>query len=439
MLKMSESIFGKRWFVNWHKVPAEHCRRQGAVYIIVLAVVVNVTVIGLTAIYLARVRLKDVYSNDELREARLLAYSAVEHAIGMMNNYTGGTGNWRNDYINGQEITPINFSNGHMSFKLVDGDGDLADDPTDPLWIDGIGRVGDAIWVERAKARINQGLPLEFLRTVIHSRRQFDIQLAQQLTVSGAPSSTDSELLNNGTLVGDVEALSLSGSGSITGNMTIPAEKKGVPPQSLYDWYLARATTLTFSGNLQDIVLGPGVNEYDGSGANPDGMYYINTGGSNLDIQTMRLCGTLIVDVGAGTLNIYNVSMEPYREDFPVLIVKGNMYQNTDGGLLDESWENHNYNPVGAPYHAETDSDQSDTYSPGIRGLMHVIGDVELVQVANHYGVIVVDGRATINGLVNLVHDPDLMFNPPLGYTDDPNSTAMIIRGHSWSRQYAPQ
>jgi hypothetical protein len=405
----------------------------------VVAVAANLVVIGLAAIALVRVRVRGVHLDAGRREAQRLAYCGVEQAIAMMNNYTGGTGDWRADFTNDLETTPVDLGDGQVSFKLVDEDGDLADDPTDPLWIYGIGRAGDAVWVERAKARVDQGRPLEFLRTCIHSSGHLSVNNAKSLIAIGAPASSDGELLNDGSIDGDVEALSQSGSGTVTGSVTIPAEKKGIPPQSLYDDYVARATTLTYGGNIQEILLGPGVNEYDGSGGNPDGVYYINTGGSSLTINTTRLCGTLIVDVGAGTVNIYRVTFDPYREDFPVLIVKGNLYQQTPGTPLNESFQNHNYNPPGVPYLGEADSDTSDTYPAGIRGLIHVIGDVEFAGTNVQRGVVVVEGQALVDVAgVTLTHDPDLMYNPPLGYADDPNSTAMVIRGGSWSRQPAP-
>jgi hypothetical protein len=131
--------------------------------------------------------------------------------------------------------------------------------------------------------------------------------------------------------------------------------------------------------------------------------------------------------------------MEPYREDFPVLIVRGNVLANIFGTPMSESApNNHNFNPSGAPYRGEADGDTSDSYSSGIHGLVHVIGDLELTSVKESRGVYVVDGQVIVNGATQLVHDPELMFNPPLGYTEDPNSTAMIIRSRSWSRQSAP-
>jgi len=310
-----------------------------------------------------------------------------------------------------------------MSFILTDDDGDLTDDATDPLWIDGIGQVRDAVWVERARARIDGGLPLEFLRTALHCRKSLVVPGGTKVTAVGAPVSTDKDLTLNGTVTGDAEAVSTSGTGSVTGSLTVPVTEKGMPARTLFDHYVARATTLTNSGDMNRIVLGPGVNEYDGSGVNADGIYYINTGGSNLTIDGMRLYGTLVVDVGVSTLTISPCLMHPYREDFPVLIVKGAVSIVINIPQLDESAKSRNFNPTGAPYQGVSDADMTDTYPCGLFGLVHIIGDVALTDCGASKGVFVVDGQVTLAGQGSkIIHDPGLMLNPPLGYTDDPTA-----------------
>ncbi len=418
-------------------VPLRDRRRRGTIYVLVLAVGANILIIGLAAIYLSRVRLRQIRGDSEMRQARLLAQSAVEQAVSLMNNYTG---DWRQDFDNDVETSPLTLGGGQMSFILMDEDGSLDDDPIDPLWIHGIGRVGDTVWVERAKARVNQGLPLEFLRTAVHCRGNLTINPGFKLTVVGAPASTDAELVLGGTVAGDAEAFGLSGIGTVTGTFTVPSEKKGMPERSLFEDYIARATVLSYIGDVEHFVLSAGVNEYDGSGVNPDGVYYINTGGDDLSISEARLHGTLLVDVGSGLLSIDTCLMEPYRPDFPVLIVKGNAYYCFCSSTFPEGPPIvHNFNPTGAPYLGATDSDMSDTYSTGITGLVHIIGDLEVMNASFSRGVFVVDGNVTITGtLTKVIHDPTLMLNPPLGYTDDPNSTAMILSGGSWSRQPAP-
>ena len=407
-------------------------RRRGSVYVAVLGVAMIVGIIGLCGMHLARLQLKGTQATNGRQEARILAISAVDHAASMMNDNS----NWRTDYVNDVEVGPYSFGDNTFSWKLVDEDGDLADDTTDPLWVYGIGRVGDAVWYSRARARIDGGLPLEFLRTAIHSRGRLSVDSGKTLVVSGAPASTDSLLQNDGLVTGDAEAVSLSGSGVVSGTTTVPADRKGMPLRTIFDDYVARATTLSFSGDFDKVVLAAGVNEYDGSGLNADGVYYINTSNNDLSMGRMRLLGTLIVDVGSGTLTIeQNCLMESYRDDFPVLIVKGAVDADLQGGSLSES---SNFNPPGAPYLGQTDTDKNDSYPSEIRGLMHVIGSVTFSSNGVYRGVCIVDGSVTVSGTPTIVHDPSLMMNPALGYTDDPTSTEMIIDAQNWTCQPAP-
>ena len=407
------------------------CRR-GSVYVAVLGVAMIVGIMGLCGMHLARLQLKGTQATNGRQEARILAISAVDHAVSMMNDNS----NWRTDYVNDVEVGPYSFGDNTFSWKLVDEDGDLADDTTDPLWVYGIGRVGNAVWFSRARARIDGGLPLEFLRTAIHSSGRLSVVSTKTLVVTAAPASTDSLLQNEGMVTGDAEAVTLSGSGIVTGTTTVPADPKGMPLRTIFDDYVARATPLSYSPTITRIVLAPGLNEYDGSGLNSDGVYYINTSNNDLTLSTMRLLGTLVVDVGSGRLTIANAClMESYRDDFPVLIVKGAVDADLQGGFLAES---SNFNPPGAPYLGQTDTDKTDQYPSEIRGLLHVIGNITFTSNGVYRGVCVVDGSVTVSGTPTFVHDPSLMLNPPLGYTDDPESTEMIIDAQSWTCQPAP-
>jgi len=407
------------------------------VYLIVLAVGANVLVIALGAMALARVRLARIQAQDDVAQARVLAASAVAQAVGVMNGpATNAT--WRQDYTSGVATTPVSFGGGQISFTLTDADGNLSDDPTDPVWIDGTGSVGGAQWVERAQARIHGGLPLACLRTALHCGGTLEIATGATLTASGGPVSTDTRLVVNGSVVGDAEATTISGSGSISGTASAPVDPKGLPPRSLFDTYKARATVLPFNGNLDTMVLSPGVNEYGGD-LNADGVYSIDTQGASITIRNSRVWGTLLVDAGLGTVTLdgWNL-MEPYRTDFPVLVVKGRLVSGPDTGSLQEAACVHNYNPPGAPYGGQTDADMTDTLPNEIRGLVHVIGSASLLDQGLYRGVILVDGGTDVAGTQTVTLDPNLMDDPPLGYTGDPNSTQMIVKKGTWTRRPAP-
>ena len=409
----------------------------------VLGVALIVCICALAGMHLARLELKGAVGGNDLQRAQLLATSAIEHAVGIMNSSSQGNGQWRSSYTSGQETSAVQLGGGTFSFKLVDDDGNLADDAIDPVWVYGIGRAGQAVWVERARARTDRGLPLEALNTCLHSRSQIKVDDDATLTVSGAPASTDGHVNIAGTIVGDAQAVTKTGTGTITGTTTVPATRKGVPWSTIYSNYMARATQLTYTGNLDTVVLAPGVNEY-GGGLNADGVYYINTAGNHLRIRRVRLCGTLIINAGTKRVTIdRNCFLEPFRDDFPVLIIKGEttLGLSSTGSYeyLSESTEGHNFNPAGAAYQGTADTDTVDSYPSEIRGLVHVIGNVTFSGSGVYRGAVVVQGGVTVaSGTPRIVQDSNLILNPPWGYSSDPNSSSMIVQLQTWTRQPAP-
>lgn len=416
---------------------ASATRRRGSTYAAVMGTALIVSLIGFAAANVAQVRMRASQSRNDVRRARVLAQAGVARAIAVLNNDPS----WRSNHTSNVKTTPLNFGGGTTTYKLVDDDGNLADDPTDRVWIYGYGRVGNAVWVEKARARIDGGLPLECLRCALHCKGGLTVTsgLQHTLTPVGAPASTDNLLTVDGTLDGNAEAVANAGSGSITGTVLVPAAKKGMPLRALFTQYKSRATQLTYSGNLQGVILGPQLNDYDGTGTNADGLYFLNTGGSDVTLNNLRLIGTLVIDAGNGTVTIQTVNMAPQREDFPVLIIKGNVVVSQSALELSEVTALKNFNPAAAPYNNQSDADLLDTYPNRITGLVHVIGQLQVTSLGGNFkGAVVVDGSTVIDGPARIEHDPALMPDPPIGYTADPASVKMVLTRDDWSRTAAP-
>ena len=128
-------------------------RRSGSLYVAVIGVATIVTIIGLSAITLARAKLNTAQDKNDVYEARLLALSAVENAMSDIN----ANASWRSTYVNNVEYpaTPVTLGSGTMTCKFVDADGDLTDDNSDDATLFGIGRVGDAVHVHRVDVEVN--------------------------------------------------------------------------------------------------------------------------------------------------------------------------------------------------------------------------------------------------------------------------------------------
>jgi len=118
-----------------------------------MAVSTIVAIIGLSAIRVAQHKLKRSQSENDVYAARMLALSAVENAMSDINS----NGSWRSTYANNVEYpaTPISLNGGTITCKIVDADGDLTDDTSDPATLYGIGRVGNAVHVHRVAIEVS--------------------------------------------------------------------------------------------------------------------------------------------------------------------------------------------------------------------------------------------------------------------------------------------
>lgn len=313
-------------------------------------------------------------------------------------------------------------------------DGNLADDPNDPVRIFGKGVVGSSA---RAFSLLAwpSGQTLDVLRTPIHAGGE--LQLNGVLDVRGGPASSNAAISTNGrALLGDVEAQSLPSPADVTGSKSVPAPMKPMPSRLLFDLYANFASEIKFTdtlGRIAHAIISPRHHPYNLNDINPDGLYRIKVASaSTLTVHDCRIEGTLLVELLAGArLEIgSNMLWKPYRPDFPALIVYtqddlSTTVTLTCDGTLSESQSLVNFNPPDLPYYGDGDSDVTDTYPASLRGLIHIIRNTALPPLsATHViapnritGCIVADGPIRIQTASIIAADPQLLAHPPLGYT----------------------
>jgi len=397
--------------------------------VIVLAVALIVSVLGLGAILVRRIERRTSQATADVVQARLHALAAIE--IGRLR--IKDDSNWRNTFSSGVWEAGVPIGSGTYTLEGVDpNDNVLNNGDTHSLVLIGTGVQGLA----RQKVEVTlvaYEAPLEVLATCVHTDMELRIKSADLLTATGAPASANGNFDNRGTLDGSIEALSQSGAGTVTGTVTIPAPTKVMPDAGVLAMYMGMATEIPYSGDFDKHVLTPAVNTY-GGGLDPDGFYYLNTGGLDLVIKATRIHGTLIVDTAGGKVKVDDAAfLHNYRADYPVLIVKGMLDLTLDSGDygLDESTWVTNFNPSGAPYGGAADGDQLDTYPNEIRGLVHATLTLTLTQSTRVEGVVLCGGNLIEDGTNQIVHTPSLYDNPPPGFREPP---VMEISPGSWRR-----
>ena len=114
--------------------------RRGSAYLLVLGTSMLVTIIGIAAIARARVHHRVAATGYDAIEARLGAQSAVDLTLRKMASIT----DWRGSIPHDQWIVEGTVNGIELSYKVVDEDGDLEDDPEDAVRVYGRARVGAA-------------------------------------------------------------------------------------------------------------------------------------------------------------------------------------------------------------------------------------------------------------------------------------------------------
>jgi len=267
----------------WRVRHRRHTTRPGTIYVAVLGAATIVMILGLSGLTAVRIKARTANAEGESKKAHRSAHSAIVQ--GLFHIQTDS--NWRTTFTNGTWV-PYTFGGANLSWKVVDEqDGDLADDPTEPVRLHGKGEFGSSTQLLSVLLEVTKPQPMDALRTAVHSAGELYIKGGKSLTATGAPASTNGNFKIDGTLFGSVEAATQTGGGTVTGTVTIPAPAKNLPAATVFDDYKAKATILPYSGDIDTLVIAPGINEYILGQLNPDGVYFIDTVGNDLKIRVL--------------------------------------------------------------------------------------------------------------------------------------------------------
>ena len=397
--------------------------RRGSVYLLALGVSTLVTVIGLTALMTIRSNQRLARQSADRATAQTLALSAIEHALAAID----AAPEWRTMLQHDVEPGKIALGRGTFSWKLLDEiDGDLANDPTQPFKLQGIGRSGQA--VQMYSVRVDPvKTPLSCLESCLHGNGT--------ISFSGATVDADRFVSTNNSMnaVSAIINAPVQAVSNITGVAYNRTRETGVAPREMpdavtvFDYYLANGSEIPLGGLLLDgtgarvlerLVIGPGRNPLGLT--NPQGIYVIRCGGATVVIRDCRIVGTLVLlDPGVGSRVEGSVNWEPAVPTYPAMMVRGSMDIRMTTASLSESsgGSNVNYNPPGTPYNGSEDLDTSDSYPSIIKGLVYMteklINNTNGIRVE---GMIVVGQTTNVSGTVNVKYRRDIYQDAPPGF-----------------------
>ncbi len=396
-------------------------RRRGSVYVLIIGVSMLAATITIAATLAARSQARAIEGSNNAGEARAYAQAAVD----MGRAYIAANSNWRTARANGNWFTGTAIGSGSMSLDVTNPAGTLNRFNADPVILTGTGTCGASI--QTVQATLTPTIkPYSCLATAMMGGGSLILN-GSDVYPAGALVSTNSWVkVDAGTDVySNIEAAgTFNVGGSFYGTKTSGTAPRTLPGATAFDYYTANGTTISFSaigGKLKNGVLTSAANSITGA-VNPNGIYIINCGGLDLDIQNCRLCATIVV-LNCHFLDIKgSIRWLPAVSTLPALMAQAStVHIKPDSSNLNELDILVNLNPAGAPYPWPTGTTNAtflDSYGATLRGLMYVNGDVKF-EDSTTLGMLIASGKIDCTGeTVSCTYDATYLQNPPPGFYD---------------------
>jgi hypothetical protein len=396
-------------------------RRKGTVYLAVVGTAIIVGVIGIASIHVARVELREAAMLDDIARARLAARSGVEYALAGLD----AVNNWRSQYESGTNVemsSLLNLLTGGQSFEfeLIDEDGDLDDDDSDPVTLRSVGRAGDARHVIEVTLTPS-GEGLSCLTASVHADE--DVEIKETFTTDQAVSSNRNiKCDSGGAIQGSAQAagtISGSVSGTRTPGMTPDLELP--EPDSVFDYYVEVGTPIYYGqlpgGKIEKVVLSANNNPFGTRATNPQGVYVINCYGNKVNIIDSRIQATLVF-LNASTIEVEKcIHWAAFANNYPAVLVEGRLHLKwTAQQNLSESSLNVNFNPGHTPYENSSDNANDDTYPGMISGIVYATNDIHITEQCRLTGVLVTNGKCRVDKNTSMDYKSLYFQNPPPGF-----------------------
>ncbi|MFN0011768.1 MAG: hypothetical protein ACKVS8_09020 [Phycisphaerales bacterium] len=403
--------------------------RKGSIYVIVLFTVVAVVAMVMGGFELQRAARRGTQTSDDAAHARLLARSAIELGLQVINDDPART----TVPANGAWIAATTVGKGVITLNASDPiDGNLTNKTDQPIVLESSATLGQAKQFARAKAN------------PVFSRMP---AITGSLVAKGAITFTTASVSTTNTVIGGATTTATTSSilapvqsvTAATGSTYNSTRTTGAAPtiptfaaaSSAYtSGRPVGLTSLLTLGTFSKAVIAPGTNPFGVANA-ADGVYVVNCLGLPLTIKDCRIVGTLILLNASGGVTISgSVSWEPFTTGYPALIADGPVTIDTSAAALTEAGVNVNLNPSGIGL-TPSDSDKTDSYPSRIRGIAYASGNVNTKQVTTIQGALVTPGTATVTGSLIIKNDPDLFTNPPPGFRTGPT---MVVEANSYTQ-----
>jgi hypothetical protein len=399
-------------------------RRRASAYIVIIGIAMLVTVMGMGGLLSTRLAGAKASNSADWEEAGVLAQAAVEQGLSYLNaqvaaNPTGWRSNFNSFVHGGTPAFSASMGRGTFSWEVVDTvDASFAANYQAPFKLYGIGTVNRATRCFSVMVTAG-GAPLDLLRCGLQSGG--NLSTSGSVVLGAGPVSCNAQANTGAQIYGSVETNNQSGpSNNVTGAITTGLVKT-MPAAAVFNLYNTLATPFTTSfttgGTIGTCLLTSTSNPYGPTNIN--GVYSVNVsaGSKTLTINSCRIIGTLVITLGnKATLNLVGpILWEPARPDYPLCIVQCTSNNATINIQGSTSW----LSEASVGLDLNGNGTMTDDLPPQYRGMIHIIGSGNAVQISNNayvHGIVVADGAVSTSGTCALISDPNLYSHPPIGY-----------------------
>lgn len=422
--------------------PGRHHRRRpgGFLYVAVLFTTLIVMTVVATSLSISTTNLHGERDRAFRGEALRYAESEIHRlAAGMRTS-----SQWRSDSTNDVftdwysiDIDGVAYEdNRQLRHRLVDVDGDLADDPSDSVTVTVHARVG------RSEAALSVDLesdpaPLDLLRYSVVTTDDLRIESNASLSCE-RPVAVLEDCQGDPSGILTTPELRCSGTIDVTLRGDLAAGVGTLATDDVVATYVAAGTEIPVSlipqpsGDLllQDLVLGPTINPF--GSPDPAGIYWINAQGNKLVLSHCRISATLAV-TNASDVELRGGIVWGFPDSAEaILVTDGNLQIEAVEAMLDETARNTNFNPASLPYRrTQFNNTTSDVYPTQLAGVLYTSGELRIGPLVADAGLpiqgILMGHVVRIEGRVAITHLDEVLVEPPLGMADP--TPMRLVRG----------
>ncbi len=421
---------------------------SGSIYVVVLGTSLLLTVIGLSALTLARVNARINGQAGDSVQAEVIAESGIEYMLSLIANDP----NWRTTYQSGVATSERLFGSGGITLKLVDeADGNLANNNTDPVRVYSTGRVNRSVRVYSAViGPVAQPYTCLNVPAVAGSSMSFgtdSITGTPTLASNGSFSATSTNF--GGASIESVFAPTLLTCTNITSQKTGVTARQLPDILHVFDWYVANGQSISI-GSIPTVGGIPTIdrqlicpaNGTFGGWSSSNGIFVIDCQGMPITISDSRIVGTLVLQ-NCGLLTISGSGLfEPAVANYPTLLVQGPVALKLTNTQLQESTSPAvNFNPTGVPYpylsgSGVANTTSTDSFQTVFNGILYSTGTITISNQPTIHGLLV--ANTSINsssGGFYLTYDSSFSAQPPQGFG---STGQMMPLPGTWRWEKAP-